>query len=71
VILYRDGRVTRGEYSERIERWEVWFQTPFGLTPKLHEAVEACVKGDFDPELMVVPVPVAMTQASYEVAKNG
>lgn len=52
-----------------IIRWEVWFATPMGLFTTYSEAVKAVADSDFDPELTVVPVSVAVSDFNvYEVS---
>lgn len=52
------------ERSRTIDRWAVWFRTPVGLHSELSAAINWCTKNDMNPDLMIVPVPVA-------VAANG
>ena len=56
------------EVEELIEQWEVWFQTPFGLFPKLKQAKERCMVDDFDFNLCITPVAVAISKNKYEVS---
>lgn len=53
---------------ERIMRWEVWFQTPFGLYQELQKAKERCMVDDFDFNLCITPVAVAVSKNKYEVS---
>lgn len=43
-----------------IIKWEVWFQCPFGIDPDLETVVKRCLDAEIDPEINVVPVPVAV-----------
>ena len=57
----------RGE-EQPIEEWVVWFSTPYGLFETAAEASTRCEDGDLDPELCVMPVPVAVAEdGAYEV----
>ncbi len=67
MILLGANRIVMGGLDERITSWEVWFRTPFGLCKTLHEANEVVAKHDLDPDLAIVPVPVAVTNGTYEV----
>lgn len=49
----------RGNVFE-IKKWEVWFQTPFGLMESHDDAITFCKSRDLDPTLCVIPVPVAL-----------
>lgn len=53
-------RIHLGGNSVPIEKWEVWFSTPFGLLESLHEANQRCAAAGFDANLVVVPVTVAV-----------
>lgn len=50
-----------------IERWEVWFMTPFGLCDDFETAKQRLKDNDLDPDLCIVPVPVAISGDIYEV----
>jgi hypothetical protein len=51
-----------------IQSWEVWFMTPFGVTPNLKEANEKCIAKDLEPDLVVTPVAVAIgNNGHYEI----
>lgn len=67
-MVYVDtNEIIQGEKTEPIKKWEVWFMIPFGLTPDFKQAVDACKKVDFDPQMNVVPVPVAISETMYEI----
>jgi hypothetical protein len=67
MIDLREDHLRFGDKDERIIKWEVWFQTPVGLTQNLPEAREICQKLDLIPEMAIVPVPVAISQTYHEV----
>lgn len=51
-----------------IKQFTVWFITPMGLIERIDDAIEKCKESDMDPELCIVPVPVAIDEAGrYEV----
>jgi hypothetical protein len=52
---------------EPIIRWEVWFQTPFGLIHDFQKAKQRVESADLDPDSTIVPVPVAISSNVYEV----
>lgn len=43
-------------------KFETWYSTPRGITPKLEEAVECCVGLDLDPDLTISPRTVAVAR---------
>jgi len=50
-----------------IIKFEVWFQTPYGLFKELADAIVRVEENDFDANLNVRPVSVAITETGYEV----
>lgn len=42
----------------QIQEWTIWYMTPFGLYQELDKAVKRV--SDMDPNLTVIPVPVAI-----------
>ena len=55
-------------FDEPILRYEVWFQVPLlELFDSILEAQDACKANDFDPKLVIVPVPIGITKSSYEI----
>lgn len=46
----------------KITVWDTVFLTPFGFTPKLEDAVQACKDHDLDPDVCVRPIPVAVSE---------
>jgi len=51
-----------------IKRWEVWYQTPFGIIDSLDLAVSKCLENDLDPNALIAPCPVAIDEAGrYEI----
>lgn len=59
--------VTISGKTEPIIRFQVMFQTPFGLMDNLDDAVLRTAASDMDAELAVVPVSVAVCETLYEV----
>lgn len=56
------------EANEPIDKWEVWFQTPFGLCKTLKEAKDYCLANDLEIKLCITPVAVARSNLNYEVS---
>lgn len=70
MLNLREGTIKRpGDLNpEPIKEWVVWFTTPYGLCETAKEASAKCEAGDIDPELCVMPVPVAIGEdGTYEV----
>lgn len=61
------NRLVCGDIDERILRWMVWFQTPFGLCKSLDEAVELMKSNDLDPRMTITAVSVAITDSTHEI----
>src|SRR5262245_39553785 len=62
MIELRNSRIVWNGKQLPIQRFEVWFLTPFGMCKLLEEAVQRCVMVDLDPEFNVVPIPVAIAE---------
>ncbi len=43
-----------------ITKWEVWFQTPWGMYADLDDAKKKAIENDVDPAAVIIPVPVAI-----------
>jgi hypothetical protein len=63
----KDKTLTIQGQTTSIERWEVWFQTPFGLIENLDDAIIRVESSDCDPNFTIVPVVVAIAGSRYEV----
>ena len=63
-----ENNITQGNNTEQIERWEVWFITPFGLTPDCQQAVQRLQSVDLDPRTCMKAIPVAMGETLWEPA---
>ncbi len=70
MISFKEALLIREEIKEPIRKWTVWFRTPWGLCGTLKGAVEVCVKNDYDPELAIIPVPVAVSGSTHEVVEH-
>lgn len=57
MILLKDNTLD----GSPIREWQVWWRTPLGLHVDRAEAVKVCEARDMDPELMIVPVAVAIS----------
>lgn len=66
MILIDSGQIVLGGTEHRIDKWEVWFHTPWGLCQSAGEAIEACKRAEIDPDQAIIPVPVAVGQSIYE-----
>lgn len=53
-----------------IEKWEVWFMTPFGVCEDFKTAKERVATNDLDPDTCIVPVPVAISGRHYEIVNR-
>jgi hypothetical protein len=71
VILFNDAMIKRGEITEKIKKWTVWFRVPWGLCETMDEAVKVCKAKEYDPELAIIPVPVAVSGSTHEVVEHG
>lgn len=66
MISLVENTLVQGGKIECIEKWEVWFMTPFGVSPDYKEA-EARLKEIDIPVSVIRPVPVAISKSMYEV----
>lgn len=71
MIILSRNRIDRGDDSginEPIRKWEVWFQSPFGVLESREDAVKVCEQNGLNPEMTLIPVPVAKADNGvYEV----
>jgi hypothetical protein len=67
MISKADGTITLRGRTEPIERFVVWFQTPFGLIDDFELAKQRVSASDFDVDLNVVPVSVALGATLHEL----
>lgn len=64
MINLENGKITvNGDDWEPIDHWEVWFMTPFGILSNSNHASKACKSNDMDPNMSVIPVPVAVSKS--------
>jgi hypothetical protein len=61
------NRVVRGDIDEPITRWTVYFKTPFGYVENISELLKVMEENQLDSNMASYPVPVAVTQTTYEV----
>lgn len=62
MVNLETGKMTvDGDNWYPIDRWEVWFMTPFGVLQTLGPAARMLKQRDHDPNLTVVPVTVAIS----------
>jgi hypothetical protein len=71
MINLESGKMTvNGEDWYPIERWETWFQTPFGICKDLGPAVRLLKGRDMDPDMTIVPVCVAIFGTNIEIVRR-
>ncbi len=64
----KERTITLNGRPDHITQFQVWFQVPTkGLLPNLEDAIKICEGLDLDPNLCIVPVPVAVGQNTYEL----
>lgn len=69
MILLEEKIIRHGTLEEKIVEFKVAFQTPFGWTPDLNEAIEICKSHDLIPAMCVVPIVIAYSKTLHEVMK--
>lgn len=67
MVDRRNQRLIQGGKNEPIVRFEVWWQTPFGLFLDIKEAIKKLDETDMDIEGLIRPVSVAVGTTTYEV----
>lgn len=67
MISLKENQITLGDKSEPILRFEVWFQSPFGLLTDRVGAIEQVAAHDLEPDQVLIPVSVAVSETLYEV----
>jgi hypothetical protein len=67
MIDIATNRIVQNGKEENIKTWEVWFKNPFGVTPSLEESNATVVNSELSPNLVTVPVPVAVSETMHEV----
>lgn len=69
MISLQDMIMKIGTTRYPISSFEVWFKSPRGITPFLHEAIEICESMSLNPEFNIVPQAVAVNKESgmYEM----
>lgn len=67
IIFGNEGILIGSNKAELqpLKRWEVWYQTPFGLHELYDEAYQRCVDNDLSPQLIIRPVAVAVGDDAY------
>lgn len=59
-----------GDINEKIKEYSVWWRTPSGLFKNVHEAIEDANNNQI-PIIAIYPVPVAISNTTYEIMSNG
>ena len=67
MISYTQSLITLNGKTEPILRYEVWFQTPFGLVQSVQDGIKQCAAVDFEPDRTLLPVSVAVSESMYEI----
>lgn len=72
MVNLENGKMTiDGEHWFPIEKWTCWFMTPFGVCSDLGPAVRMCKAHNHDPEMVIVPVTVAIsTNKDVEIVRR-
>jgi len=71
MINLVDQTITLMNKTDKIKVWSVWFETPVGLTDNIDNVREYCLANDFDMNMCITPVPVAIGEEGlYEVVKS-
>lgn len=71
MINLENGKMSvDGDNWFPIEQWETWFQTPFGVCQHLGPAVRSCKQRDLDPDLVIIPVAVAIAGNNVEIVRR-
>ncbi len=66
MIDFKNGTILSN--GDLIQKWVVWFRSPFGLHDTLKEAKEKVESIDGDPNLLIQPVAVAVSASGlYEI----
>lgn len=60
MINYENNTIQIGAKEHPIVSYEVWFRIPTGLTSSREIAVARCNELDFNPQTMIVAIPVAV-----------
>jgi hypothetical protein len=67
MVNLKTNEIIIGNEIGIIVEWEVWFQTPFGVTSDFKAAQQRVKDADLDPDTTIVPVPVAISGSLYEI----
>lgn len=75
MIDYTNNRIIHGDKEEEIIKWTCWFRTPVGgLYVNVQDALKSLEKisgQDVDPQMLIFPVPVALSSTLYEEVIRG
>ena len=59
-----------GDIEEKIKEYSVWWKTPSGLFKTVFEALKNAEDNGV-PAIAIYPVPVAISNSTYEVMASG
>lgn len=65
MINLKTNTLSFGDQARQIKEWRVWFLTPFGICESIAEARLALMDRDFDLDLSIIPVVVAVGEDGY------
>lgn len=68
MINLETNTIKHGTDEQPISKWVVMFQTPLGLCDTLEEAQTVCLANDWLPNLLIIPISVAVGVDTYEVS---
>jgi hypothetical protein len=68
MINLEKQEIAVGGVTEPIQRWEVWFHTPWGMASSFKEAADACEREEIPVENAIIPMAVAIGATKYEVS---
>lgn len=66
MIRLSTQMMTQGEVEARITEWRVGFQSPFGWSFDLQDAIKRCIESDLNPDICIRPVAVAISDVMEE-----
>lgn len=66
MIDLKNQRISIMGEDTVIKQWCVWFKTPFGMFETLSAAIEKVEEVGINPEMSIIPIPVAVGLGIYE-----
>ena len=62
MVSLEEGIIRLGHKVYEIDRYEVWFSTPRGLSSNIGDAIDVCKVMDVNPEINIKALPVAVAK---------